>query len=351
MEPKTPLERAALALKTLKTCAAAMPLVWVASCSSASDLRPQFAERLAQSADLIEADKLAQAHTEIASLMASIKGADSRVYDVQFMICHALMVELHGAATEGTGFMRQPGSVNFNPLLESGDNQQVSPTAHRLAAIFHGWHLAAEVNKMPAGVDPNADVATVPGNCAQFTDPSHAKNYVGLIVAASLAELGFRDQARVSLMGLPHPEFGQLFDPKSYERSSGQGGVLPDVAVLKMLDEYDLPVHSRWYVLATCHDIFKTRFDDLKRTTDPTAAYRFGCLAALGELELDDQDFQIHSGYTLLPSWRDDFYTWVEDLAMETGTFQDGPDVMGRGVVGSLDTGRPALEFTWTPQR
>ncbi len=336
--------------RKLPTCVVTLALLGAARCSSTPDLRSEFSQQLDQSATLIESDRLAEAHTAVTQLMSSIRDAGDDRYDLQMTICHALMVELHSAATDRTGFMKQPGAFEFNPLLESGNNEQVSPTAHRLAAVFHGWHLASGANRVTAGSDPNADVATVPANCERFADPSYAKNYVGLIVASSLAELGFRDQARQSLVGLPHPEYGQLFDPKTYEGSTSRDAMLPDVAVLNMLDQYNLPAHCRWYILATCHDIFRTRFDDLKRSTDPTHAYRFGCLAALGELEVDDQNFQVHNGYTLLPEWRDDFYTWVEDLGESTGSFQDGPDVMARGVVGSLDTGKPALQFTWTPQ-
>lgn len=331
-----------------------LTLLGLGACSSPQDLRATFAQRLAAIHVEVEQEDLAQANTDLVELIQEIDAAQDSRYAPQRMLCDALLVRLHAGATEYSGFLLQPGAFEFDPTALQGEQDVVSPTAHRLAAIFHAWHLsarAAEGSSMESGwVERDGDVDVVPSQLAPFLDQDHVNGYVSLMVCASLAELGFQEQAKSMLLKFDDPEGGRLFEPERFEGLRRDRATRPEEVALAALDRYELSPEQRWHVLNAAHELFRARFDRMKGAVDPTLAYRFGCLVALGELVRDDADeYDVHSEETLDSAVRDRFYAWIEELRGSYGTFVSGDTAMGPGVVESTDSGEPAIRFVWTP--
>ncbi|MEM8710216.1 MAG: hypothetical protein AAGG01_04635 [Planctomycetota bacterium] len=331
-----------------------LPFLALFGCSTPPDLRATFAQRLAAVNAEVEQENLVQANADLVELIQEITAAQDPRYASQRMLCDALLVRLHASATEESGFLLQPGAFEFDATALQSEQEVVSPTAHRLAAIFHAWHLSEKASQAEEAETPwtarDGDIEVIPSSLSPFLDQSHVSGYVSLMVCASLAELGFQEQAKSMLVKFNDSEGGRLFDPQRFEGLRSAGAERPEEAALTALDRYELSPEQRWHIIHTAHELFRARFDRMKGAVDPTLAYRFGCLAALGELVRDEADeYDVHSGATLDLAVRDRFYAWVEELRQEYGTFVSGDTSMGPGVVESTDSGEPAIRFAWTP--
>lgn len=318
-------------------CALALAAA-LAACSSTKDYTAEYSERLGEAHSGIERGDLSAAHATTVALIGDLEGRGVDDYRAQRALADALMVELHASADEGSAFLKEPGERRSSIYGgNDGEDGVPSTTAHRLAAVFHAWHLLQRSESLNSVQD---GTGIAPAGLQHFFERRHSANYAWLVAAASLSELGFEGEAASVLEQIDHPTLGRAFgvsnDPSAHE------------TMIRILEEHDLPPNVQWHLLATAHRIQRDRFESTDRSSDPTLAYRLGCLTALGRLEaVPGTNFQAHSGDVVDQEWTDEFHRWVRSLEDKGGFYSSARTPFRDGVTVCTSSGEPAVDFTW----
>lgn len=317
----------------------------VAACSSSQDYRAQYAGDLAVTSQAIDAGRLAEANSRALTLITTINENGVDGYEAQRALVDGLLVRLHAEANGANCFLSEPNGgkvlVNVGPASSggSGSNGQDSPTAHRLAAIFHAGHLLEGSAVLQAAA---ADDMAAPDELRAFLDPGHAGSYAWLVTIASLAELGFTDKAIELLKQIEHPENGAVFRETD--------DLAADQRMLATLQDYGLPTHLQWQIVVVAHEIQKQRFESLQRKGNPTLAYRLGCIAAFGRLApIEGTEYMEHDGNGLDDNWSTGFQRWVGELSEEGVFLSSTGTPFGGGVTACRSSGEPVMDFLWNP--
>ncbi|MEM6572441.1 MAG: hypothetical protein AAF957_28755 [Planctomycetota bacterium] len=332
--PKTPFHPRSLAGATLA-------LLSLAACSSTPDYTEEYGRRLTESHEALRGGALLDAHTSTIELIDDMDERGVESYEVQRALADALMVHIHASAVTTNGFLTEPERFSFELSSTGSSGQVVSETAHRVAAIFHAWHLLAREQVLANAATPPENPAVAPGRLEGLLGGANTTNYATLILAGSYAQLGFDERSQELLRAFEHPEKGRLFTSTDLDA---------DNDMVEVMDEYGLPQHLQWHLFAMGHELLKRRFVESGRATDPTLAYRLGCRAAFGPLEAASEGRPpTHTGEVVDPGFRDEFYAWAKELEEDgLGTFESiEGTALETGVTFCRDSGEPAIEFTW----
>ncbi|MEM6675887.1 MAG: hypothetical protein AAF726_23765, partial [Planctomycetota bacterium] len=282
----------------------AAALLSLAACSSTPDYTAEYGQRLMDSTEKVRSGALLDAHAMTVELIDDMDERGVESYGVQRALADALMVHIHASAVESNGFLTEPERFRFELSATGASGQVVSETAHRVAAIFHAWHLLAREEVLAGATTPPEDPAVAPGRLVELLGGTNTTNYATLILAGCYAQLGFDERSQELLRAFEHPEKGRLFTSTDLDADN-------DMA--RVMEEYGLPQHLQWHLFAMGHELLKRRFVESGRATDPTLAYRLGCRAAFGPLESAEEGrAPVHTGEVVDPAFRDGFYAWVK---------------------------------------
>lgn len=323
--------------------------VALTGCSSTPDYTSEYNDDLSACIRSIDEGELERAHTTVIDLIVKISSNGPEGYEAQRALADAILVGLHASATADNAFLMEPAEFGLTDSNRSSQlysakksaDQTGSPTAHRLAAVFHAWHLLDRAKDLG---DETSNEGLAPDELDPFlTSERHAANYAWLVAAGSLAELGFWTQAASVLAQFEDPAQGHAFAP---DGDPAEGVT----SAVELVQRFDLPGAVERHVYAAAHILQRHRHEAGGAHADPSLAWRFGCLAAYGRLRpIEGTSFMEHGVDPMGGAWAEDFEDWALSLE-ERGVFVSSAGTrFDRGVNACASSGEPAVEFTWMP--